>query len=161
MRRFWKSQRGFTLADMLVGLGILGVVTGSLGGAIFQTKTTNQVVVEDGIAINEVRKSLGWVSSDVKMAQATDLVDSAPGVSSLTLTWTDQYADAATDHTSTYAIVGTDLVRTYDGVAHTVARRVLSVSFTLSGSTVTTLVTVDAGEGNTRTLTVKTVMRSV
>ncbi len=161
LKSFLHDSRGFTLPEVLVSMGILTVVMSTIGIALFQALDTQTGVVDDGLAINELRKGLSWFAKDVKMARSTDMVDGAPAVSSVTFTWTDEFQDAEVDHTSSYALVGDQLVRTYDGNAHTVARRVVSVAFSLSSRTVTAQFEIDAGAGTTRTLSVKTVIRSV
>ena len=145
---------------MLVVVGILGIVTGTIGVAIFHSLGTENEVVADGIGINELRKGFSWFAEDVKMAQSSDLTDGGPSAATVSLSWTDQYADAGTNHTSSYALVGGELVRTYDGNAHTVARKVVSVSFSLSGSSITAQLEVQAEPGQTRTLSVSATMRS-
>lgn len=161
MKRFLNSQRGFTLAELLVAMGLLTVITSTIGVGMFQAQKTQQGVVREGLAINEVRKGLSWLAEDVKQASSTDLVDSAAAVFSLTLTWTDQFADANVTHTITYNLVGSDLVRNMDGASHIVARKVVSVEFTLSNRTVSALLVTDSGQGATKTRRVNSVMRSI
>ena len=155
MKKLWRSQRGFTLTEMLVYVGILTIITSTIGAGLFQVLGTQAAVRDDGHAIDELRKGLSWVSEDVKRAKDADITS---GV--LTLTWTDEYGDVGTNHTITYQLVGDQLIRTFDGTAHTVARRVVSASFSLSSRTVTTQVEVDADLGSTRTLSVNTLMKS-
>ena len=155
LAKLWRSQGGFTLAEMIVGVGILSIILGTIGASLFQALGTQRGVVDDGLAINELRNGLGWFAEDVKRARDADVTS---GV--LTLTWTDEYGDVGTNHTITYQLVGDSLVRTYDGSNHTVARRVVSVAFTLSSRTITAQLEVNAALGTTRTLSMKTVMRS-
>lgn len=159
MRKLHYNQRGFTVVEVVASVAILTMVMGLLGTALFQALGTETVVVDDGLAINELRKGLSYFSEDVKMTQTTDLEDGGAPVSSCDLSWTDEYQDAQTPHTSSYALVGDRLVRTYDGNAHTVANRVISVSFSRSGQTITAQIEVDAGPPGTRTLSVNAVMR--
>ena len=160
LKSLLQDCRGFTLPEVIVSVGVLSIVMGILGTAMFQALGTEGAVIDDGKAINELRKGFSWFSEDVKMAQSTDLTDGAPAVSSVTLSWTDEFGGVGASHTSSYALVGDRLVRTYDGVAHDVARGVVSASFSLSGSTVTAQVEVTADLGTTRTLSVSTMMRS-
>ena len=160
MKKLWRSQQGITLAELLVGLGILSLIMSTIGAGLFQALGTQAEVRGDGHAIDELRKGFGWIAQDVKMANSTDLVDGAPAVSSVTLTSTDNYDGAEVSHTVSYALVVDRLVRTYDGTDHTVGRRVVSVSFSRSGNTVTAQFEVDVVVGTTRTLSLKTVMRS-
>ena len=159
MKKLWRCQKGFTLAEVLVGVSILTAVMSTVGMALFQALGTETRVVDDGLAISELRKGLGWFAGDIKMAKSTDLVDGAPAVSSATFSWTDEFQAAGTPHTISYAVVGDSLVRTYDGIAHTVTRRAVSASFSRSGQTITAQFEVDAGAGTTRILSVETFMR--
>ncbi len=155
LKKLWSSQRGFTLAEMIVGVGILSIIMGTIGTSLFQALGTQREVADDGLAINEIRNGLSWFAEDVKRARDADVTS---GV--LTLTWTDEFGGDGTNHTVTYELVGDSLVRTYDGSNHTVAHRVVSVAFTLSSRTITAQLEVNAEPGTTRTLSMKTVMRS-
>ena len=167
LTRFLKDTRGFTLVEMLVGITLLSITMGILGSALFQALGTQSSVVDDGLAINELRKGFSWFAGDVKMATTTDLVLGAPATSSVALSWKDQFNDLDITHTSTYALDVGDrrLVRTYTSNAtstsQTIAHRVVSVSFFLNGtSTVVAEVEVDARPGATRTLSLSTMMRA-
>ncbi|MFQ5875174.1 MAG: prepilin-type N-terminal cleavage/methylation domain-containing protein [Dehalococcoidia bacterium] len=160
MRKLLQNSRGFTLVEMLVGVGVLVIVVTAIGAGIFQSLGTHKGVVDDGLAINELRKGFSWFAGDVQMARTTDLVDGAPSVSTVNFTWTDEFEGAGVTHTSSYSLTGDRLVRTYDGNSHTVAHRVVSVAFSLSSRTVTAQLEVDAGSGTTRVLTLNTLMRS-
>lgn len=161
MSRIFRDSGGFTLVEMLVSIGILSIVMGTVGTALFQSLKTQSGVIDDGTAINELRKGLSWFASDVKMAQTSTLIDLDPAVDTVTFTWTDQFQDASVPHTSTYAVVGDELIRTYDSNSHAVARDVVSAEFSLSSRSVVVKVTVNSGPGVTRNLSVNTIMRSV
>ncbi len=148
------------MVEMLVGVSLMTIIMSTIGAAMFLAMGTEKEIIDDGRAINEIRNGLGWIAGDVKMAKGVDLMDGAPAAPSATFTWTDQFNDTGVTHTASYALVDDRLVRTYDGNAHTVAHRVVSVGFTLSSRTVTTLIEVNAEPGTTRALSVKTVMRS-
>ena len=160
MRRIFRDCGGFTLVEMLVSIGILSIVMATVGTGLFQSLKTQSGVVDDGTAINELRKGLSWFASDVKMAQTSTLIDLDPAVASVTFTWTDQFQDASVPHTSTYAVVGDELIRTYDSNSHAVARDVVSAEFSLNSRSVVVKVTVNSGPGVTRNLSVNTIMRS-
>ena len=78
MKGMLRDSRGFSLVEMLVGIGILTVIMGTIGTAMYQGLGTQQGIVEDGTAINELRKGFGWLAADVKTAQTSTLVDLAP-----------------------------------------------------------------------------------
>ena len=160
MKGILGDTRGFSLVEMLVGIGILTIIMGTIGTAMYQGLGTQQGIIEDGTAISELRKGFGWLAADVNMAQTSTLVDLAPPVDTVTFTWTDYYNDAMTPHVSTYSVVDGEIVRTFDSQPHAIARDVVSAAFSLSGRTVTAEFVVNAGAGTTRTLSVWTLMRS-
>ena len=142
------SSRGFTLVEMLVGVGIMGLAVGFIGAALFQTLGLSQAWSDDVLATKETRHAASWFARDALNAQTVDLADGAPPVSSVTISWTDQN-DVA--HTAAYAVVGDRLVRTLDGASITVARQVVSVSFSRSAQVITFSLTVTAAGGATET----------
>ena len=158
MRRLWKGQSGMTLAEVLIGTAVLTLVMSIGGLSLFQALATEQTVVLDGSAINELRRGTGWFAEDVMMAQTSDLADGAPATSSVTFSWTNEYLGATDSHSSSYVLVGDRLVRTYDGDSHTVARRLVSADFSRSANTITAVLEVDSGLGTTRTLILQNTM---
>jgi hypothetical protein len=155
MRRAWArlGNRGFSLAEALVYIALLTAFVSTMGTAFVQAANSNTRVVEDGLAINELRRGLGSVADDVGQASAA-----TTSTDSLTLTWTDYYLNNNVDHTLVYTLVGTALTRELDGVQTIAARGVLDVTFTVSGQAVTTSLSVDPGTGSPRTMTVKALM---
>ncbi len=166
LTRFLKDSRGLTLVEMLVGITLLSITMSTIGAGLFRALGTQSNVVDDGLAINELRKGLSWFAGDVKMATSTNLAISGATSSSVTLSWRDQFGpDEPITHTSTYDLVDDRLVRTYTSNAtstsHTIAHRVVSASFYLNGtSTVIAEVEVNAEPGVTRTLSLSTIMRA-
>ena len=137
VNRFFCRQRGFTLPELLVSLGITAAIGSMLAVAIFQmtnfTSRGNAQLANSG----DQRGSMEWLARDIHMAKTTDLVDAAPPVSSMTLNWTDEYGSVGTSHSAAYSLVGTELRRTYDGQTHTVSRNVSAVNFSLNGKIIT------------------------
>ncbi len=159
LRHVRSESRGFTLVEALVAIGIMTIVMSIMGSALYTALGTQQGVVDDGLAINELRKGLGWLGEDVKMANSTNVIDGGSTLPILVLTWTDEFNGAAQAHTITYSLNGDRLVRDYDGSSHTIARRVDSAEFFRTGQVVTAEFGVDAGGGTIRTLSVTTLMR--
>ena len=165
LTRFLKDSRGLTLVEMLVGITLLSITMSTIGAGLFRALGTQRGVVDDGLAINELRKGLSWFAGDVKMATSTNLAIGGATSSSVTLSWKDHYNDVDITHTSTYGLVDDRLVRTYTSNAtsssHTIAHRVVSASFYLNGtSTVIAEVEVNAEPGVTRILSLSTIMRA-
>ena len=158
--RLHKTIHGFTLLELLVGIGIMTLVTSSLGTALFHTIRTQQGVLEDSLAINEARKGFSWFAEDVKMAKTADLVEGVPAVSTVAFTWVDEFEGAGVSHSADYALTGDKLVRTFDGQSHIVSHRVVSVGFFRISNSVTIQLEIEAGGGTTSTESLRTVMRS-
>lgn len=126
-KRFFEMRRtgehGFTLIEMMLALGMIGLLLPVLFTSMRQItvqSTTNSTRVQALVPLENAGRSLG---RDIPLAQATTL---AEGVTSTTLqlSWTDwsddsQYdtytADAATYKRKevTYSLSGTDLRRQY------------------------------------------------
>ena len=163
-RRSWLiRQEGFTLVEMLVGITLLTIVMSTIGTSSFQALKTQQRVSEDGLAINELRKGLGWFAEDAKMATSTNLIDGALATSTITMSWRDYFnatSGSAVLHTASYALNGDVLERTYDSATHAVARDVVAVEFSLASTTVTAQIEVNAQPGTTRILSVDSIMRT-
>lgn len=140
------SSDGFTLAEVLVTVGLLSITMSLMGGSIFQALGIVRFWQDDAIATKELRHAIMWFSRDAPNAQATDLVDGAPPVSSVSMSWTDK---DGVPHTAIYSLVANRLVRNYDGNEITVARIVDSVSFSRSGSILTLNLTVTASRDGT------------
>jgi len=143
VQRLLNGQRGFTLAEALVALGIMSAMGSVLVGTLYQM--SNFTSRGDArVSVNaDLRTAFHWLAKDMKMANTTSLVAEFPTVyDSLSLNWTDKYQDVSTAHSAAYSLVGTELRRTEDGVnTHTVARNVTSVAFSLVGKLVTVTLT--------------------
>ncbi len=81
-----KNQKGFTLIEILVALGIFGLVAAAASGTIVQviqsSRTTDHMT-----ALRQVQSAGYWVSHDGVQAQQVT-ISAAPGLP-FTLTWTD------------------------------------------------------------------------
>ncbi|MFQ5934462.1 MAG: type II secretion system protein J [Dehalococcoidia bacterium] len=139
--RLLGGQRGFTLVEMLVALGIMAAVGSALVTSILQMSNFTSRGNAQLETAADMGISMRWLARDTQSAETTDLVDGDPPVSSMTLNWVDEYDGASISHSASYALDGRDLKRTYDGETHTVARRVSSVEFSLSGKLITVTLT--------------------
>lgn len=130
-------QAGFSLIELLLVVAITGVI-GSLIGTSISMVINITTDGNDALrALHAHEKGTRIIGEDAQMASSTDLVDSAPPVSSATLTWSDEYETSSTSHTVSYSLSGTDLQRNYDGAVTTVAKDVSSIGFSRCGNELT------------------------
>ena len=89
-----RGQRGITLVEMLVAIGVAGIIAVAIVGAIFQLVTVNTRTSDHMIAVRQVQQAGTQVATDAYQAQTVELTDGGseypPGSGfPLTLTWTD------------------------------------------------------------------------
>ncbi len=110
-RRFWmisRSQRGFTLVEMLVAVAITSIIVPTIGMSTFQVLSGNARSVAHMIAVKQVESAVHRISRDVQMAQ---IVQTGGGSGfPLTLTWVKW---DNTEDQVTYTIQNGELERAY------------------------------------------------
>ena len=158
MKRRAKGSAGFTLAEILVAVGILTLLTGLTGDAIFQTFSLQRTWRDDVSATRDLRHAGSWFAGDALNAETTDLVDGSPPVDHVSLSWTG--SDGAY-HTATYNLSGGVLSREFDGNVSDTARGAVSVGFSLSGSVLTLTLAVEAEQGTIRSISQRTYLRAL
>ena len=146
--RIHTARSGFTLMEVVVAMGILGVVIGMFGPSVFQTLSVQRYWREDVTATRQLRNAGYWFSGDAFNAKTTSLTADVTPASSVTLTWTDPSNQTVT-HTAIYGLnpAGDELIRNFDGEEIPVARGVVSVGFSLSGKVLTLDLGVQAARG--------------
>ncbi len=187
--RLLSTSSGFTLAETLVALSIMGLGLGLVGSGIFQSLVIERVWVDDVIATRDIRHADSWLSEDALNAHevcdpATDtkLTPGGGAVSSIRVVWyefTDPgdlpatYCDGTlsasfTRHETTYVVVGTELQRIIvtDGLTiaqNSLTRRVVSAGFSLSasGDVLSFDLEVEAEEGGTEFTSLQTFLRKL
>lgn len=152
------DERGVTLMETLIAIGILTMALAMVGGPLFGALAHDGDWREDVSATAAWRRAGALVARDGANAETTSLADGAGPVAAATLSWTDS---AALPHTASYALTGAMLVRTLDGAPLVVARRVVDVGFSRSGDLLTFTIEVDAGGGSTETATASVLLRSL
>ncbi len=151
------------MVEVLVAVAILSIILGTIGAAFFQSVSTQRTIVADGLAINEARKGLSWFAPDARMAQHAEVGDDGD---TLNLAWSDDFDFRFDCHTSQYALTGDTLNRTYDGTTHTIARRVVSVTFAAeppppdTANAITIALELETGPGTTEIVSMTTSMMS-
>jgi|GEM_PF-2100463 len=73
-----KSNSGFTLTELLVGIIMSGIVVGGLGWGLMQILTTTQKETSRVNSRNETSRAFSFISDEVKAAQTVE-VDMSPG----------------------------------------------------------------------------------
>lgn len=152
------NERGVTLLETLIAVGIITMALATVGGPLFGALAHDGEWREDVSATAAWRRAGSLVARDGANAETTSIADGAGPVAAATLSWTDS---AAAPHTASYALSNANLVRTLDGAPLVVARRVVDVGFSRSGGLLTFTIEVDAGGGSTETATASVMLRSL
>ena len=159
MKKLFRGQRGFTLIEVLVSVGILSMVSSFLGGALFQAIDKERKMMDDGIAIAGLGLATHWFAKDAQRATNTNLVAGGPAVPSVTLTLKDEFGGALKTTICNYAVVGTNLARDCGGEKLIVAKGVVSTAFSVSGRMVTAQIEVEAASDTTKTHIINVLMK--
>jgi prepilin-type N-terminal cleavage/methylation domain-containing protein len=114
-----KSQKGFTLPELIVAVAITGLIVSFFGTAVYQTLTVTEYGSDKMIATHELQNAAHWVSLDGQMAKA------ASGGSELVLTLPN-------DSIITYSVENRELHRTTAESEMTLARNISDVYFDFS-----------------------------
>lgn len=123
-----KSQKGFTLLELLIGVAISGLIVSFLGTAMYQIITVTDYGGDKMIAMHELQNVAYWANLDGQRASSVN------GGDELLLTLPD-------DSSITYVVEGTELHRTAGGSQMTLARNISGVSFSIEGRLITMTVT--------------------
>lgn len=66
----YRKQSGFTLVELLVVMGIIGVLSGALAMTFGLVMKTSAMAMEQNSALNQVHMAGSWISRDIKNAYA-------------------------------------------------------------------------------------------
>ncbi len=132
IRRMLRDQRGISLLEMVVAVGISGLLAGGLGSIGFDLLRHSEVNKAHVTAASNIEGAARLVAQDGQSAQGTDLVVGAAGVNTVTLSWIDP--TNGDSYVVVYSLSGDTLMRTksVNSVVQTVtaaARHINSVSF--------------------------------
>lgn len=81
------SEKGFTLIEMILVVGIMALVASGATATFFQVAKETERSNEQITAVRQVQNSGYWISRDTHMAQGVELAGGSGFP--LTLTWTD------------------------------------------------------------------------
>ena len=144
-----KSQKGFTLNELLIALAITGVIGGTITMSIIQLVSVNAQNTSRITALKQVENATYWISRDAQMAQTVQTVGGSGFP--LTLTWVDF------DNTSnnvTYSLQSGELRRAYSVnggqptvtvVAKQISNNSTATNFQFDGDVLTFKITASPG----------------
>ena len=135
------NQRGITLLETVVSLAIVVIISGPLALTIHQVVASTRLSSDITTAYRDFEITSTWMGRDTTMAASTDLVNDAPAVGAMSLSWTEDFGEVATPHNSSYYLSGTSLQRDYDGDVITVGRNITDVNFSISNGLLTLVLT--------------------
>ena len=115
-----KTERGFTLVELLLTLAITGILASIVTPMVFQIANITQYGNSHTIVLHELQNAAFWFYYDGQMAK------SASGNSTLLITKPD-------DTTIIYSLTGTTLIRTSGTTITTLAQNISHIGFTTSG----------------------------
>jgi len=151
------DQRGTTLIELLISVGLTAIIAVVLGSVIFQFAQATEQGNGQLQALHDLQNAGYRITADGKRAETTNLIEGAGPVSTMTLAW----SDGEQSNTITYSLSGTDLEREHNGTTRVVARHVSGVEFSISQGVVTvTITSAPAGRwGVSKQATYKTYLR--
>jgi prepilin-type N-terminal cleavage/methylation domain-containing protein len=123
-----KKQRGYSLAEMMVSMTIIGILALLIGVAVPQMASVPEKGENQVDALHALQNAIHWVGRDAGSAQ------SAVGGGSLTLTMPDASIIRYTVNSET-------LYRHANGLDQAVARNISSLAFTVDGRMITVNIT--------------------
>lgn len=156
-------ERAFTLVELVVAIGIVGLMVPVLGTSIYQMNSGTARINRDFVIQQDIDRASGWLSRDLSQAESTDL--SCPGqASTIRVDWIDQTGwstPGSEAHYAKYTLSGTNLLRYYDSLTTSgiVARYVQSIQFSRSMNNFITVSITSSFGGHTENLSYFTAPR--
>ncbi len=153
-----RSQKGFTLLEVLVMTAIGGVIIIGVLASYQQIVTATMRNNRQSTALSDVSTAALRIHKDLFMALTFDVLDGntveVTDSQSVSFGWTDYVTvdwdgdgpmppppAEGTPHTITYSMAGTVLTRSYDGVDMIAGRQVSELVFTRDGTDITVEIT--------------------
>jgi prepilin-type N-terminal cleavage/methylation domain-containing protein len=127
------KQRGMTLIELLLALGISGVIIGGLAASIYTIMSVTGRGNAEITLLRDIQSVSHWISNDARMAREATLTGGNPA-SGVILVWDDIEGNP---HSTSYTFSGKELNRSYDGISSTIAWNVSSAEFSLNDGVLT------------------------
>ena len=121
-------QRGMTLIELLMALGISGVIIGALGASIYTIMSVTGRGNAEISLLRDIQSASHWISNDVRMASDITLTGGVPA-NGMVLEWDDSEGNP---HSGNYTHAGRELIRSFNGTSSIIAWNVSSVEFSLN-----------------------------
>ncbi|UCD08324.1 MAG: type II secretion system protein [Dehalococcoidales bacterium] len=122
------KQRGMTLIEILITLGITGVIVGGLTASIYTIMSVTGRGNAEITVLRDVQSASHWIGNDARMAKDVTLIGGVPA-DGIVLDWIDSEGNP---HSCNYTFAGRDLIRSYNGTSSTIAWNVSSVEFSVN-----------------------------
>ena len=129
-----KTQKGFTLIEVLASMAIAGLMIGALVSVFFHVSVTSGQTVDMVTISKELQNAGHNINRDGQMAK------SASGGSELVLTMPDS-------STITYTLVDTQLQRLAGGSSTPIGNHITGVVFSVDNRTITVTLTASISGG--------------
>lgn len=156
------NQKGFTLLELLLALGVSGILLGSAVLSIYQVSWGTIRTNDQLSALTAVNSPARYIRQDLQMAQFTNLSDGDPSPqSSLSMYWLDMtlFSTGTNSHTVEYSLSSTELYRTYNGTTSVVGRGITYIGFKQNGEHINCVITADASDSGQQTKTLEFTVR--
>jgi prepilin-type N-terminal cleavage/methylation domain-containing protein len=108
-----KSQRGFTLIEVLMAIAVTAIIAVFVTVSIFQIVNVNSKSNSRLIAVEEVENAINWITKDAQMAQFSQFSETGTQPLPVNLAWANEYDYPPTSVSVIYRINGNQLLRDY------------------------------------------------
>jgi prepilin-type N-terminal cleavage/methylation domain-containing protein len=128
-----RKQHGMTLIEILIALGISGVVVGGLAAAIYTIMSVTGRGNAEISILRDIQSASYWINNDARIARDITLTGGVPA-NGMILNWDDSEGNP---YSSNYTFSGRELIRSFDGISSTIAWNVSSVEFSVTDDVLT------------------------